>query len=152
VKPKKDDPMTRKKKEKQKKVRKVNPRKIEGTKYLFGFQTDGSGKGFLASKGTAKQAGTAFLAVIMVIDLTLFSSSFVVGSFLETQEGSVVPEYVQNFENSSLQQLNTSLKKENNKLCPMEFFLGYILQLLDVSHQWLDFLSFSLRWKSIPRR
>jgi hypothetical protein len=45
----------------------------------------------LASKGTAKQAGTAFFAVNMVIDLTFFLSSFVVGSFLEIREGSVVP-------------------------------------------------------------
>jgi hypothetical protein len=35
----------------------------------------------VASKGTARQAGTAFLAVNMVIDLILFSSSFVVRSF-----------------------------------------------------------------------
>jgi hypothetical protein len=56
------------------------------------------GKGFLASKGSAKQTGTTILAVNLVINLTLFSRSLVVGSFLDTREGSVEPKYIHSFE------------------------------------------------------
>jgi hypothetical protein len=73
------------------------------------YKTDTFGKGFVASKGTVRQAGskdygptklllfhlkvrgTAFLAISMVSDLTLFPRSFIIGSFWDTREGSVVP-------------------------------------------------------------
>jgi hypothetical protein len=59
-----------------------------------GYRNSTFGKGFVASKGTARQAGTFFLAVSMVSDLTLFSKSFVVGSVWDTREEPVVPKYV----------------------------------------------------------
>jgi hypothetical protein len=49
-----------------------------------------------------------------------------------------------------MQWLNSALKEENHELCPIGFFLGCILQLLDVIQQWLDFFCFSLRRKGIP--
>jgi hypothetical protein len=66
--------------------------KYPSTKY------DTFGKGLLASKGAAKQTCNTILAVNLVIDLTLFSRSLVVGSFMDTREGSIKPEYIHSFE------------------------------------------------------
>jgi hypothetical protein len=46
--------------------------------------------------------------------------------------------------------LNSSLQEEHRELCPSEFLLCCILQLLDTSQQWLDFLGLSILWQGVP--
>jgi hypothetical protein len=77
VKSKKDDLVTRKIKAGHKASEKEeeNPRETKSTEYLFGLTN------WYLWQGTARQVGTAFLTINTVIDLALFSSSFVVGSF-----------------------------------------------------------------------
>jgi hypothetical protein len=60
----------------------------------LGYKAITSGKGCVVSKGTARQVGTVFFAVSVVSDLTFFSRSFNSGSFWDTREWSVKPEYV----------------------------------------------------------
>jgi hypothetical protein len=57
----------------------------------LGKTSNTSGKGFLASKGTTKQAGTVFLAVNLVIDLTLLSSPLSLDPFLTLEKGLSYP-------------------------------------------------------------
>jgi hypothetical protein len=63
-----------------------------------GYKASTSSKGCVESKGTSRQAGTAFFAVRVVNNLTLFSMSFNSRFFLDTREGSDKPEYVHNLE------------------------------------------------------
>jgi hypothetical protein len=58
----------------------------------LGYKSSTFGKGWMESKATARQAGTASFVVRVVNDLTLLSRSFFSGSFGDTREGSFEPE------------------------------------------------------------
>jgi hypothetical protein len=57
-----------------------------------GYKSSTFGKGWVESKATARQAGTASFVVRIVSDLTLLSRFFFSGSFGDTREGSFEPE------------------------------------------------------------
>jgi hypothetical protein len=93
VKSKKDDPTTKISNSKNEELVKRNIKKNKRAEYLCKSKKSGTfGKGWMSLNGVATQTGIGFLIVILVIDLTLFSRSFVARSFFDTREGSAAPE------------------------------------------------------------